>query len=73
MKFQEFDVVKLTIDLPEHGLKTGDTGTVVEVFQKPDEAYLVEFCDESGEEVHTDFFKPDELELVQRAKTAGKP
>jgi hypothetical protein len=65
-------VVKLTKDLPEHGLKTGAVGTVVMAFQEPDEAYEVEFCNQEGETVHMDTFSPDELELVQSIDTIGK-
>jgi hypothetical protein len=34
--------VELCADLPEHGLKRGERGTVVHVFERSD-AYLVEF------------------------------
>lgn len=41
------DVVALTEDIPEHGLKRGQVGTVVEML--PPDAYEVEFVDQSGE------------------------
>jgi hypothetical protein len=47
-KVQELDVVELTEDLPEFGLKKGERGTVVVAFSNPDEAYDLEFVDESG-------------------------
>jgi hypothetical protein len=47
-KAQELDIVELTEDLPEYGLKKGESGVVVVVFDKPDEAYMLEFVDESG-------------------------
>jgi hypothetical protein len=47
-KAHELDVVELTEDLPEFGLLRGMRGTVVEVFDKPEEAYMLEFVDESG-------------------------
>jgi hypothetical protein len=40
------DVVALTVDLPEQGLRRGQVGTVVELFG--DEAAEVEFMDEAG-------------------------
>ncbi len=40
------DVVALTEDLPERGLRTGQVGTVVEALA-PD-VYEVEFCDNEG-------------------------
>lgn len=54
MKKQEIkklDVVALTGDLPEHNLRRGEVGTVVEVFEdRPDlpGAFLIEFSDRNG-------------------------
>jgi hypothetical protein len=62
MIFKEFDSVKVKKDYPEYKLKKGDIGTVLECFQKPDEAYLIEFSDSDGEATCTEFFKPNELE-----------
>ena len=45
------DVVALTEDLPEQGLRRGDVGTVVEVFVNTEHhpaGFIVEFVDESG-------------------------
>jgi hypothetical protein len=41
----QFDVVALLEDLPQHGLVRGQVGTVVDVF---DGAYEVEFSDDEG-------------------------
>lgn len=41
------DAVAVTEDLPEHGLRRGEVGTVVDVWK--DGAFEVEFSDESGE------------------------
>ena len=46
-KAHELDIVELTEDLPEFGLRRGERGTVVEVFDNPEEAYVLEFVDES--------------------------
>lgn len=46
MTLQSLDVVVLNEDLPSHGLKRGDLGTVVEVYG-PD-AVEVEFVTASG-------------------------
>ncbi len=46
------DVVALLEGIPEEGLKRGEVGTVVEVFEdKPDRpgAFLIEFSDDTGE------------------------
>ena len=48
MKFNELDVVTLTVDLPEDGLPAGATGTVVHIFHRPYTAYEVEFTDSDG-------------------------
>lgn len=41
------DPVAVIEDLPDHGLRRGEVGTVVEVWK--DGAYEVEFSDETGE------------------------
>jgi hypothetical protein len=43
---KELELVKLTVDVPEHGLRRGDVGTIVFV-HAGGEAYEVEFvaCD----------------------------
>lgn len=47
-KAHELDIVELTEDLPEFGLRQGERGTVIEVFDHPEEAYMLEFVVESG-------------------------
>jgi hypothetical protein len=42
MNMSEHDVVVLTRDLPEHGLRAGDVGAVVHVYSNG-KAYEVEF------------------------------
>lgn len=66
MTFKELDLVALTRDFNEYGLKSGDTGTILEKFTRPDEAFLVEFSDESGEAVCTEFFKSSDLKMSQK-------
>jgi hypothetical protein len=41
------DVVAVTEDIPKHGLRRGEVGTVVERWK--DGAYEVEFSDDTGE------------------------
>jgi len=43
---QLLDTVALLADVPELGLSAGEVGAVVEILS--DEAFEVEFCDESG-------------------------
>jgi hypothetical protein len=46
MRFKELDTVVLDRDLPEHGLRTGDLGAVVQLYEP--EALEVEFVTASG-------------------------
>ncbi len=46
MEFSSLDTVVLDRDLPEHGFKVGDLGTIVEIY-KPD-GMEVEFVTASG-------------------------
>lgn len=46
MTFAALDTVVLVRDLPEHGLKAGDLGAVVEVY--PQDGLEVEFVTASG-------------------------
>ncbi|MBI1921547.1 MAG: DUF4926 domain-containing protein [Geobacter sp.] len=48
MKFNEYDVVRLRCDIPNHNLKKGDVGTILIVFESQSNDYEVEFCDEEG-------------------------
>ncbi|HEX8071860.1 MAG TPA: DUF4926 domain-containing protein [Pyrinomonadaceae bacterium] len=49
--FKEHDVIALLVDIPAQGLRRGDVGTVVHVFDGTDAhpaGFIVEFVDESG-------------------------
>jgi tetratricopeptide (TPR) repeat protein len=70
-KASELDVVELTEDLPEYELKRGDRGTVVVAFETPDEAYDIEFVDETGTSRFAYAVKPGLIaNLDSRAKEA---
>lgn len=60
-KAQELDVVELTEDLPEFGLKRGERGAVVVAFDEPDEAYDLEFVDEFGQSKFAYAVKPEQI------------
>src|SRR5882672_12798173 len=64
-KARELDVVELTEDLPQHGLSKGSRGTVVEVFDQPEQAYMVEFIDDSeaGSKI-VDWVLPNQIESL---------
>jgi hypothetical protein len=59
---RELDLVALTHDVPEHGLKTGDVGTVVHVHTIP--GYMVEFMDSEGYTVAVISLEPSEVRPV---------
>jgi tetratricopeptide (TPR) repeat protein len=61
-KAHELDIVELAEDLPEFGLRRGERGTVVEAFDDPEEAYILEFVDESGADSKLAYgVKPDQI------------
>lgn len=68
-KAHELDVVELTEDLPEYKLSRGAQGTVLEVFDQPEEAYMIEFMNASGSDSKiVDWILPNQIENVdQRA------
>ena len=54
MSFDKYGDVILTRDIPEHGVRVGDIGTVVERHVVPgvsEEGYSVEFFDMAGNTV----------------------
>jgi Domain of unknown function (DUF4926) len=59
---KELSNVVLTVDLPEHGLKAGDIGTIVLVHTKP--GYEVEFMTLNGRTVAVVSLSPDQVRQV---------
>lgn len=69
-KAHELDIVEVTEDLPEYGVKRGERGTVIEVFDEPEEAYILEFVDQSGTSSRLAYWvKPSQ---ITNLKTAAK-
>ncbi len=58
-----FDVVALTVDLPEYNLWQGQVGTVVEILAGG-EAYEVEFCDREGRTYESVGLRPDQIMVL---------
>lgn len=50
MTYKNLEIVILNIDIPEYGLKKGDSGTVVDVYEDL-ESYEVEFIKDNGKTV----------------------
>ncbi|HXG64377.1 MAG TPA: DUF4926 domain-containing protein [Blastocatellia bacterium] len=60
------DVVELLEDLPEYGVRRGERGAVVEVFDEPEEAYMVEFVDPSGASSRiADWVRPAQIKTLE--------
>ncbi len=59
------DVVALTQDVPEHNLKRGDIGAVVEILSNG-EAYEVEFSDDNGQMYKCLSFPASQLEIFHQ-------
>jgi tetratricopeptide (TPR) repeat protein len=61
-KAQELEIVELTEDMPEYGVKKGERAVVITAFSEPDEAYDLEFVDESGAESRFAYsVRPDQI------------
>jgi hypothetical protein len=64
----QLQTVVLTADLPEHGLKAGDLGTVVLVHTQG--GYEVEFMTLDGETMAVLSLSPDQVRPVARREIA---
>jgi hypothetical protein len=64
MKFRPLDTVVLVHDVPQHGLRTGDVGAVVEVYD--DGTLEVEFVRPSGGTRALVTLKPSDVRSVTK-------
>lgn len=48
MDFEVYETVIVLEDEPNEGINKGDIGTIIMVFDTPNNAYEVEFVDEEG-------------------------
>jgi tetratricopeptide (TPR) repeat protein len=70
-KAQELEVVELAEDLPEYGVKKGERAVVTTSFREPDEAYDLEFVDESGTSSRFAYsVKPEQIVKIDIAREA---
>jgi hypothetical protein len=60
------DVVAVTEDVPEHGLRRGEVGTVVDRWK--DGVFEVEFSDDTGEAYAFAALRADQLLLLHHRK-----
>ena len=73
-KIKLLDVVALTQDIPDHNLKRGEIGTVVEVLANG-EAFEVEFSDDNGQMYKCLSFLASQLRVLHQKpiKADSKP
>ena len=64
-KIKLLDVVALTQDVPEHNLKRGEIGTVVEILANG-EAFEVEFSDNNGQMYKCLSFPASQLKVLHQ-------
>ena len=56
----EHDSIRLAVDLPGHGLKAGDAGAVVHIFE-PDTSFLVEFFTPDGDTIDVVYVEREQI------------
>ncbi len=61
--FELFDVIALTVDLPEENLWCGQVGAIVEVYENG-KAFEVEFVDTKGVTYNLLTLRPDQMMLL---------
>ena len=62
---KELDEIRAPADVEEVGVRAGDRGVVVEVFEHPEPAVLVEFADEEGQTKALVAYSPDLAHLLE--------
>lgn len=67
-----FDVVAITVDLPNYKLRRGQVGTVVEILADG-AAYEVEFCDREGRTYELVGLRPEQIMVLHYAPVAPSP
>lgn len=68
---QPLAVVALTVDLPEHDLRRGEVGTVIEILANGN-AFEVEFSDDDGRTYASLGLRPEQLLVVREAPSAAE-
>jgi hypothetical protein len=66
---EELETIALTRDLPEQGLKSGDIGTIVLVYENG-QAYEVEFMTLKGETLALVTLTPDAIRQISASEIA---
>ena len=64
MQYSLLEVVQLQQDFPNLSLFRGSTGTIVDTYMDPQEAYEVEFCDDRGVTIALLTLRPEQLRII---------
>lgn len=68
----QFDVVRVRQAVPDHGLVGGEEGTIVEILDDPERAYLVDFSGGSADPAAPDLpvatLAADQITLVRKSR-----
>lgn len=64
MQYSILEVVQLQQDFPNCSLCRGSTGTVIDTYMAPHEAYEVEFCDDRGVTIALLTLRPEQLRSI---------
>lgn len=64
MKPKELDAVRLIVSLVDVGIQNGSVGIVVALFDDPNEAYEVEFCDADGSTIEQVLLRREQFEVL---------
>jgi hypothetical protein len=64
------DIVALIVDLPEHNLRRGEIGTVVELLANG-AAFEVEFSDDDGQTYESIGLRPEQFIVLKEFKKRG--
>jgi len=67
-----FDIVALTVDLPEYNLWRGQVGTVIEILAGG-AAFEVEFSDREGRTYESIGLRPDQIIVLHYERRPASP
>ncbi|MEK5340602.1 DUF4926 domain-containing protein [Heyndrickxia coagulans] len=65
MSFEVYDTVIVLEDDPNEGVKKGDIGTIIMVYDTPNKAYEVEFVDEKGRVKYQGVFLSNQIKKIK--------
>lgn len=63
--YTDLDEVRAPADIEEVAIRAGDTGVVVQTFERPAPAVMVEYADDEGQAKALVIYSPDLSRLLQ--------